>query len=125
MNRAESLTILKQLADGIDPYTGEMLPEYSPYQQPKTVRALFYAIMVLEGTKEHAQKATPKFVNAGKSWEPGEDDQLKAEFDSGMSISEMVQKHQRTPAAIEARLFKLGKIPGTQYTHSAASGKRQ
>ena len=53
MDKWESLKILRQLADGIDPYTGETLPEHSPYQQTQTVRALFHAIMALEGTKEH------------------------------------------------------------------------
>ena len=125
MDKVESLTILKKLADGVDPYTGDMLPEYSPYQQPQTVRALFYAIMAIEGTNERIQRAAPKFVNAGKSWESTEDDQLKAEFDIGMSISEIAQKHQRTTGAIQARLVRLGKIPDTQYSHSAISGKHE
>lgn len=37
MDKWESLKILRQLADGIDPYTEETLPEHSPYQQPQTV----------------------------------------------------------------------------------------
>ena len=67
MDRLESLKILKQLADGMDPYTREMLPDRSPYQQPQTVRALFQAIMALEGMKETTQKAAPDPTNAGKS----------------------------------------------------------
>jgi len=113
MDRLESLKILKQLADRVDPYTGEMLPDHSPYQQPKTVRALFYAIMALEGLKESTQRAASRLVNAGKSWEAAEDDQLKAEFDDNMSISELAKKHQRTAGAIQARLIRLGKLPNT------------
>jgi len=32
--------IIKALADGVDPYTGERFPADSPYQQADTVRAL-------------------------------------------------------------------------------------
>jgi hypothetical protein len=113
MDKLVSLKILKQLADGIDPYTGKMLPEDSPYQQSQTVRALFYAIMALEGTKNGTQGAVPGLINAGKSWESAEDDQLKAAFDSGMTISELAQKHKRTIGAIQARLIRLGKLPNT------------
>ena len=125
MDKLESLKILRLLADGIDPYTGEILPEHSPYQQPQTVRALFYAIMALEGTKENTQRAATELIKAGKSWESIEDDQLKAEFDSGMSIREIAHKHQRTSGAIQSRLVKLGKIPITQYPYSAASSTHE
>jgi hypothetical protein len=30
MDKSEGIKILKQLADGIDPYTGEVFPEDSP-----------------------------------------------------------------------------------------------
>lgn len=123
MDKLESLKILRQLADGVNPYTGETLPEHSPYQQPQTVRALFYAITALEGTKENTQRTATELIDAGKSWEAAEDNQLKAEFDSGMSISEMAQKHQRTTGAIQARLVRLGKIPYRQYLHT--SGKHE
>jgi len=99
------------------------LPEHSPYQQTQTVRALFHAIMALEGTKEHTQRAAPELTNAGKSWEATEDDQLKVEFDSGMSIDEIAHRHQRTTIAILARLVRLGKVPNRQYL--AISGKHE
>ena len=53
MDKSEGIKILKQLADGIDPYTGEVFPEDSPYQHPRTARALFYAVMTLEGIKDN------------------------------------------------------------------------
>lgn len=123
MDKWKSLKILRQLADGIDPYTGETLPEHSPNQQTQTVRALFHAIMALEGTKEHTQRAAPELTNSGKSWEATEDDQLKVEFDSGMSIDEIAHRHQRTTIAILARLVRLGKVPNRQYL--ARSGKHE
>jgi hypothetical protein len=73
--------------------------------------------------KDSAQKVAPGFVNAGKSWEAAEDEQLTVEFDSGMSIRELSRKHQRTVGAIQARLIRLGKLPKTPYSYSALSDK--
>ncbi len=125
MDRLESLGILKQLAEGINPYTGEILPDRSPYQQPQTVRALFQVIIALEGMKETTQKAAPNPANAGKSWEQAEDEQLKKAFDQGMSIKELAYRHQRTVGAIEARLVRLGKVPSREYARAMFSGKSQ
>ncbi len=105
MDKSEEIKVLKQLADGIDPYSGEALPEYSPYQHPQTVRALFYAVAALERMKENDLSVNKGLSNAGKPWERAEDDQLKADFDDGISIEELAQKHQRTVRAIEARLI--------------------
>ena len=48
MHAGDAITILRALADGIDPYTGERLPNESPYQRLQTVRALYAAIKALE-----------------------------------------------------------------------------
>jgi hypothetical protein len=49
METEKTLAVLKALADGIDPGSGEAFPAGSAYQHPDTVRALFSAIRVLEG----------------------------------------------------------------------------
>jgi len=41
--------IIQQLADGVDPYTGERFQPDSPYQQADTVRALYLALEGLKG----------------------------------------------------------------------------
>jgi hypothetical protein len=110
MDKSEGIKILKQLADGIDPFTGEVFPEDSPYQHPQTVRALFYAVMALEGMNDKQPNLDNGPANAGKSWEPDEDKQLIASFDSGMSIKDLALKHQRTRGAIQSRLIRLGKF---------------
>lgn len=110
MDKLESIHILKQLANGVDPYTGAILPDQSPYQHPQTVRALFHAVMAIEKIKESASGRTPaRFANAGQAWTQEEDEQLSEEFDSGIPIKELAQMHQRTGGAIEARLARLGK----------------
>ena len=110
MDKSEGIKILKQLADGIDLYTGEVFPEDSPYQHPQTVRALFYAVMALERIKDSQPDVNKGPASAGKSWELSEDDQLIASFESGMSIKELAQMHQRTTGAIQSRLIRLGKF---------------
>jgi hypothetical protein len=125
MDKSESLKILKQLADGIDPYMGERLPEQSPYNHPQTVRAQYHAIIAIEKMKDDASAIHPHLVNAGKPWEQAEDEQLKETFDQGMSIKELAHKHQRTVGAIEARLVKLGKVPSRDYARAMFSSKSQ
>lgn len=49
-------------------------------------------------------------ANAGKAWTEEEDKQLCAEFDSGLAVKELAVKHSRSAAALNARLYKLGKI---------------
>lgn len=125
MDKRESLSILRQLADGIDPSTGELLPAQSPFNHPQTVRALFHAIMALEHVKEAAPHTNEYLIHAGKSWARAEDEQLKEEFGSGMPIKDMAQMHQRTVGAIEARLVRLGKVPDRDFARAMASNQDQ
>ncbi len=125
MDKSEGLKILQQLADGIDPYTGERLPEQSPYNHPQTVRALYHAIIAIKKMKVDAAAIHPHLVNAGTPWEQAEDEQLKEAFDQGMSIKELANKHLRTVGAIEARLVKLGKVPSRDYARAMFSSKSQ
>jgi len=41
MDKNKVIEILSALAEGIDPYTEEMFPDNSPYNNTDTVRALF------------------------------------------------------------------------------------
>lgn len=113
MDNQENITILRRLADGIDPYTGEKLLDQSPFQYPQTIRALFHAIKALEAMKVSAPTVNPQLLNAGKHWEKAEDEELKDEFDGSISIKELARRHQRTAGAIESRLIRLGKLTKT------------
>ena len=113
VGESEHLRILTALAEGVHPLTGQPLPDDSVYQHAKVLRALQSAISALRGKKS---KKIPKarregLPQAGKPWSPMEIAQLVQGFDSGASIAQLAQKHQRTRGAIESRLVKLGKIP--------------
>jgi hypothetical protein len=117
MERDKALGILKALADGIDPSTGEQFPAGSPYQDSDTVRALYYAVHALEnpvrtGERSATNKNQPE--NAGRPWSDEEETQLGKAFESGKTVLDLAQEHKRSRIAIEARLVKLGKISAPQ-----------
>jgi len=110
------LRILESLAQGIDPYTGDVLSETSPFNQVETVRALYKAINALKWQME--QKLDPADLpkNAGKPWPKQELGELHEEFRQGKSIDELAEKHQRTRGAIEAQLLRLVLLDQQQIT---------
>ena len=114
MEKAAALKIIQQLADGVDPQTGQAFRADSPYQHPDTVRALFVALHALEAPPAPKQRAAATGENApsnsGKPWSDDEDKALAAAFDAGKKIPELAAQHQRSRFAIEARLAKLGRI---------------
>jgi len=122
METAKTLAVLKALADGIDPATGEPFPAGSAYQHPDTVRALFSAIRMVESPASMASGPTPSRQaatttgksapeNSGRPWSEEEDARLGKTYDAGKSIEELAGMHKRSKWAIEARLARLGKIP--------------
>lgn len=110
MDATKSLEIIRLLANGVDPYTGEEYPIDSPYQHPQTIRALFVAIQALERVKKSGDRQRQLPDNAGKAWEDEEDQRLVLAFDSGKSSKQLAEDHQRTEGSIRSRLLKLGKI---------------
>lgn len=115
MHKDQALEILKALSDGVDPGTGERFPDGSPYQHPDTVRALCFAVQLLQSMRGPKQPAAPRpdspHANAGSPWTQSEEAQLASAFDAGVTIEELAQQHKRSRWAIEARLVRLGKIP--------------
>lgn len=108
-----ALPIVRALADGVNPMTGEAYPEHSPYAEPRTLRALFAAVDVLEKEVERGRRRERLPANFGKPWTEGEDEVLLSEFDAGSSLSVIASKHQRTQSSVRLRLEKLGKIEPT------------
>ncbi len=99
--------ILTILADGINPMTGEVLPDDDSCNQVQVVRALHAAILALDRADRRA-KEQPQ--NAGTFWSEDEIDKLIDEHDSGMTISAIAKEHSRSRGAIESKLAGLGII---------------
>ena len=103
MDIVRATEIVRTLADGVDPTTGEVLPAESVYNSPEIIRALFTLL-------EYINKDTAKdpLRNAGKPWTDVEDDKLRDEYLSKLKISDIAKEHGRTYGAIESRLEHLG-----------------
>ncbi len=112
MEAQKAAEIIRILADGRNPATGEAFPPDSPYQQADTVRALFVALEVLNRQKHVRVKrpADPNRPKMGASWTPEEEQQLRDGFAAQKAIPELAASHGRTPGAITARLVRLGLI---------------
>src|SRR5678809_126336 len=48
MDSAQALAVVRSLANGVDPESGEVFPAESAYQRPQIVRALYEAASALE-----------------------------------------------------------------------------
>ena len=108
-----ALPIVRALADGVNPVTGEAYPEHSPYAEPRTLRALFSAVEMMEKEVERARRRDRLPANFGKPWTAEEDTQLATSFEGGSTIPELARRHLRTHSSIRLRLEKLGKIEPT------------
>ncbi|EJL6985921.1 hypothetical protein NMT30_001754 [Vibrio cholerae] len=116
------LTALKNveaLANGIDPISGEVLPESSPYNNPEVIRSLFTVIDAVKQPKkgkksveqkqeENISKGLPK--NASLPWSEEERENLANAFNAETSIDELSEIHGRTNGAIISELKKQGLI---------------
>ena len=113
MEKEHALKILNALANGVHPATGEVFAADSAYQHPETVRALFEAVRALEGSRPAAaaeRNTGDVAANTVVRWTRDEEERLAAAFDAGRTSAELAKLHNRSRAAIEARLLKMGKI---------------
>ena len=120
MEREQTLRILNALANGVHPATGEKFAADGPYQHPDTVRALFEAMRAVEGggTATPVPERRPALPQSGSGsrWSAEEEERLAGEFDSGRTVDELARAHNRSRAAIEARLVRLGKMDASAVT---------
>jgi len=87
---------------------------------PDTVRALFEAMRAVEGivAASPAAAGKPAFPQsgAGSRWSAEEEERLAGGFDAGKTVDELAHAHNRSRAAIEARLVRLGKMDASAVT---------
>jgi len=110
MNQSEALGIVRSLANGVDPASGEAFPTGSPYQRADTVRALFAAAQALEQAERIERRRVDLPAKTGQPWSEEEDRTLLASFDAGRGLAELASAHQRTQTGIRARLVKYGRL---------------
>lgn len=119
MELKEAETIVKTLAQGIDPTTGEIFAPESPYNNPRVIRALFTVhaftcrakkpkMSADEKRKENLDLGRPR--NAGLPWTNEARAQVASEFQDGKTIEELATTLERSGGAIRAELIRQGLV---------------
>src|SRR5438477_12949575 len=106
MDSAQALAVVRALADGIDPESGEVFPRESAYQRPQVVRALYEAATALQRIERFERRRAQMPPKTGEPWSEEEDRKLLAAFDAGRALQDLAADHQRTIGAVRARLLK-------------------
>lgn len=106
IQRAKEL--LAVLSDGVNPLTGEVLPEDDSCNQVEIVRALNTVLRHLDNQPQKSTKPSPD--NSGKPWTSEDEESLSRMIDQGCTQKEICSHFRRSPGAIAARLVRLGKI---------------
>jgi hypothetical protein len=86
MDQAQALALVRSLANGVDPESGEVFPPDSTYQRPQVVRALYEAASALERIERFERRRAQMPVKTGQPWSEEEDRKLLAAFDAGRAL---------------------------------------
>lgn len=112
MNAKDAYTLLETLMNGIDPITGELLPEDHVCQEPDVLRALHRALMALrscgDAPAEPSRVSQSGKLNAGRPWTQEDQDRLKQLHEAGTSMEEMCRLLQRRKRGVTNQLIYLG-----------------
>ena len=110
MKNDDALKIIEALSDVVNPETGVVFVDESPFQTENITGALFAAAEALKYkiSANHRRKNLP--VNAGKKWTGQEDNEVSIAFDNGQTVTEIAEFHGRTRGSIHSRLVRLGKV---------------
>ncbi len=110
MEKFEALSVIRSLANGVDPETGEVFPADSVYQRAPTVRALYAAAEALEKSERLERRKQQLPAKTGEPWSEDEDRRLLSGFDAGRGLAEIAAAHERTQTGVRARLVKYGRL---------------
>ena len=111
MTTDRATEILRCMANGVDPITGEILETDHPCNSPEVVRALCTAIRAMSGTDNadtsHYVRKNVK-LNAGRPWTDADLDALKSMYQDGDSMDSICAKLQRRERGVLKQLERLG-----------------
>lgn len=102
-NQTVDMAVLKALAAGADPQTGEALTEGGVLGRTEVRETLAAAAAALE-------RRVPQPGMVGKRWTPEEEGRLTAAFDAGKSVKDIAAGLDRKRGGVRARLVLLGKL---------------
>ncbi|MGA8154504.1 MAG: hypothetical protein WB952_26400 [Terriglobales bacterium] len=114
MELASAIPIIRALANGVHPQTGTALEETSACRSPEAIKALNRALAALVAQQERELRRP---ANTGNRSSREEDAQVCEELRQGTDFNHIAKTHNRSLAAILARLVKLGKIAPEKSGH--------
>src|SRR5258705_13858531 len=100
MEQSQALAVVRSLANGVNPESGEVFPPDSAYQRPQVVRALYEAATALERIERFDRSRAQMPPNTGEPWTDAEDRQLLTGFDAGRALQELSSAPERTMVAV-------------------------
>ena len=120
MEIREAQRIVNTLAQGIDPNTGEVFAEDSPYNEQTIIRALFTvhefvnaapkpAMTIAERRQRNIDLGRP--ANFGLPWTEEARETVASAFQSGQSVEQIASSLKRTRGAIRAELIRQELVP--------------
>jgi hypothetical protein len=120
MELNEARTIVGTLAQGIDPTTGEVFAQDSPYNHPDVIRALFTLselggrarpprLSLDERRQRNLDQGRPR--NSGLPWSDDDRVQVAAGFRDGSTIQELATRFERSRSAIVAEVLRQDLVP--------------
>jgi len=120
MELNESRNIVKTLAQGVDPATGEVFAPESPYNNPEVIRALLSILefvkqakkptkSVEERRQENVEVGRP--MNAGLPWTDDDRALVRSGFQDGMTVEKLAATLARSSAAIVAEVIRQDLVP--------------
>ncbi len=102
----EAIYDLQNILTGINPITGEDLPEDHTLREPFLNQAFKTAIWSLKRQMAR-RKEKAAMSRSGERWSEKEIETLLEEFDSGLSIPEIAQKHRRGCLSVMIRIKRF------------------
>lgn len=120
MELNESRNIVKTLAQGVHPTTGEVFPPESPYNDPEVIRALFSILECVkqarkprmsleERRRQNLELGRPG--NCGLPWTDDDRAAVKSGFSDGTTIEKLAARLERSSAAIVAEVIRQDLVP--------------
>jgi hypothetical protein len=120
MELNKSRNIVKTLAQGIHPTTGEAFPAESPYNDPDVTRALFSILEFVKQAKkprksvDERRKQNLEFgrpVNSGLPWSDEDRLVVRSGFREGMTVEKLAAKLGRSSGSIVAEVIRQDLLP--------------
>lgn len=111
MTSERAREILRCMANGVDPITGEILEADHLCNSPEVIRAIFAAIQAMSGSEETNASTNDRKdgkLNAGRKWTQEDLDELKRMHQNGEPMEQICARLQRNERSVLKQLTRLG-----------------